>query len=350
MPLLFIDYTNLVLKAYEERRDANRLSRLLMHPTTANIRQECLNVYNERVKKGEIEEDILRAFFGVPPVGRSYDYVIDRHHADKFRPLRSFIKRKIKNPSLVNVELLAWLIDFNPRPLAYAQTILGITNDPFESVNAITDHNEGQSGTYVAEANLQEIKKEPSSVSILNTQNHSQDDEFTIRGSNNEDAHNLYEQNPKGSSQTRKLKITTIGLIMSIFFGSIYFFLRSEKFNEMSFGNTSTNCMYWAEDHYEKVPCNEERKGRLFLPLEEEKIKNFRRITQKDTITEWSIGKVYYIKDGGIIKYYTEGGNYPDNITRPLKVLSTYMFKKHLDKKEASEKDTLDDENIKVVN
>ncbi|MEI9956932.1 MAG: hypothetical protein WDM90_11665 [Ferruginibacter sp.] len=41
-----------------------------MHPTTANIRQECFNVYNERIKRGEEEQNTLRAFFGVPPVGK----------------------------------------------------------------------------------------------------------------------------------------------------------------------------------------------------------------------------------------------------------------------------------------
>ncbi len=53
MPLLFKDYTDLVLKEYEGKRNANLLSRLLMQPTTANIRQDCLNVYNDRMNKGQ---------------------------------------------------------------------------------------------------------------------------------------------------------------------------------------------------------------------------------------------------------------------------------------------------------
>lgn len=86
--------------------------------------------------------------------------------------------------------------------------------------------------------------------------------------------------------------------------------------------------MYWAYDHYEEVPCDEGRKGRLFLPLEKEKINSFRMITRKDTITAWSVGKMYYIKDKNKIKYYTEPGNFPEDINRTLKKLSRNIFEK----------------------
>jgi hypothetical protein len=313
-----------------------------MHPTTANIRQECLNVYNERIKKGELEEDILKAFFGVPPVGKSFDYVIERYHADKFRPLRSLIKRKIRIPSLVTVELLAWLIDFNPRPLAFAQTILGITNESLDPVNTVKDNNEGQSETDMVEANVQEIKKELPSVTILGTGNLSQDGKSKIPVTHNEDTNNLSEKNPKGNSQTHKLKIAAaIGLIMAILFAGIYIFGWPEKFNEISFGNANTVCVRWAGDHYEEVSCNGESKGGVILSMSSEKMKSFRKITRQDTITERSIGKVYYIKNNRTIECYTESGNYPEDLKRPLKVLSRHMFDKYLVNKDTLGIDSL---------
>jgi len=341
MPLLFIDYSNLVLKEYEERRNSNRLSGLLMHPTTANIRQECLNVYNERIKKGETEEDILRAFFGVPPAGRSFDYVIERHHADKFRPLRSLIKRKIRIPSLVIVELLAWLIDFNPRPLAFAQTTLGTTNEPLTPVK---DSNENQSETETAEANVLEIKKGLSSVSILDPENLSLDGKNKIPATLTEDTNKLSEKKRKGNSQTRKLKIVAaIGLIIAILFGGMYFIWQYEK-------SVNTVCVYWANDHYEQVPCNEDSKGRHIQPMNPERIKSFRKVTQQDTITEWSVGKLYYIKDSNIIKCYTEAGNYPEDVNRTLKVLSRRIFEKYLRKKDTSDKDSITEQSNKLTN
>jgi len=98
--------------------------------------------------------------------------------------------------------------------------------------------------------------------------------------------------------------------------------------------NKDENCMYWAADHYEPVSCNEKGKG-LLVPLNPEKIKSFRKITRKDTITEWSVGKLYYIKNNNDIECYTEGGNYPLNITRSLKVITQYIFDKYLRKNNA---------------
>jgi hypothetical protein len=100
----------------------------------------------------------------------------------------------------------------------------------------------------------------------------------------------------------------------------------------MAFGNTNTSCMYWAEDHYAEMPCNEERKDRLKLPMDLEKMKGFKKIIQEDTITERSIGKLYYSKIDNKIEYYTKGGNHPIYVTRTLKVLSRYIYDKYLRK------------------
>jgi hypothetical protein len=325
MQLLFIDYTNLVLKAYEDKRESNRLSRLLIHPTTANLRQECLNVYNERFKKGQVEEDILRAFFGVPPAGKSYDYIIERYPADRLRPLRSFINRRIKNPALANVEMLAWLIDFNPRPLDYAQKVMGKTNEipPANSnSNAGAEQKEGMT-------EKREQAEEKPDPAIENKATLSKDDGATTPVIKTKNDNDLLIKKPKASTNNNKIKmILAIGVLLAVSFGGIYSFQQYRADGQTAFGNMNTGCMYWANDHYQQVPCNEERKGRLFLPLEKEKINSFRRITRKDTITAWSIGKMYYIKDNNIIKYYTEPGHFPEDMNRTLKKLSRYIFEK----------------------
>jgi hypothetical protein len=325
MQLLFIDYTNLVLKDYEDKRESNRISRLLIYPTTANLRQECLNVYNERFKKGQVEEDILRAFFGVPPAGKSYDHVIEHYHADRFRPLRSFINRRIKNPSPVNVEMLAWLIDFNPRPLAHAQKIMGNTNEkPPGNSNNIAGAEQKELIT-----ERRDLAEDDTVPSIENKATLSQNDGAVTAVIKTKNDNDLLIKKPKSGTNNHKIKIMlAIGLLLTVLFGGIYSFQQYRADGQTTFGNMNTGCMYWANDHYEQVPCNEERKGRLFLPLEKERINSFRRITRKDTITEWSIGKMYYIKDNNIIKYYTEPGNFPEDMNRTLKKLSRYIFEK----------------------
>jgi hypothetical protein len=341
MPLLFIDYTNLVVKAYEEKRDANQLSQLLMHPTNANIRQECLNVYTERIKRGEEEVNTLRAFFGVPPVGKNFSYVIERYNADKFRPLQNLIKREIKNPAVITVELLAWLIDFTPRPLGNAQRKLSNTNETTGAVSLIPG-SESHAEEDRIETNVVEIKEVLPYKNATSVEDLSQSVGDKISTIRNEDASKLSQKNLKKSSQKTSLKIPVfIILITSILFGGIYFVQQHERSGNTAFGNATNGCMYWANDHYEKVPCNEQPKGRLILPLNEEKWKNFKKITREDTITEWSIGKVYYIKDSNTIKCYTEGGSYPEDVNRNLRPLSRYIFDKYLRKKEIPGKDSL---------
>jgi hypothetical protein len=233
MTLLFIDYTNLVVKTYEEKREANQLSQLLMHPTTANIRQECLNVYNEKIKKGEqIEENTLRAFFGVPPVGKNFGHVIERYNADRFRPLKSLIKREIKNPALANVELLAWLIDFTPRPLSHAQKTLGNINGTNTCDSPIVDNGEPEPDP--VEIIVTEKKEISSGTDIVNSANLSQDTKGEASIIGNENIGKLSTRKLKSYLQNSKLKtITTISLIMAILFGGMYIIRQDKKFGEV---------------------------------------------------------------------------------------------------------------------
>lgn len=342
MQFLFKDYTDLVVKTYEEKRDANLLSQLLMHPTSANLRQECLNVYAERIKRGEKEEEnTLKAFFGIPPAGRNFGHIIERHNPDKFRPLQSLIKREIKNPGLVTVELLAWLINFTPRPLGHAQRIFANTNEANNPVNLITDNSEGKLEPDCAELNVGGIKEAIPGTNTVNTEKLLRNGEDKTSITDNEGVGNRLAKTLKGNSQNNRRKTAAlIVLIIAIFFSGMYFLLH-EKLRGAFLGNVNTGCMYWAGDHYEQLPCNEKRSDRFKVPLDSEKMKNFKKITKEDTITEKSIGMIYYIRIGGNTEYYTTGGNHPVYVTRSLKVLSRYMFETHLRKKEAPDKNFL---------
>ena len=332
MQLLFIDYTDLVLKAYIEKRESNRLSQLLMHPTAASIRQECLNVYNERNSRGvPVEENTLRAFFGVPPAGKNFGYIIERYNADKFRPLQSLIKGEIKNPAVITVELLAWLIDFNPRPLGLAQKVLKNLNELPNTDIPITGSTKIQEGSNNAGTNEVEKKE------VLPIENDLTPEALLEGAGNkmpvidNKDESKITAINLSQKSNHRRQKIITwFGLVIVILFGGLYGIQQFKSSGNTPFGVSNTACMYWDNDHYEQVPCNEEPGGRLILPLNEKKKEGFKRITREDTITERSINILYYISVNGKIEYYTEDGNHPVHINRTLKKLSRYMFEKHL--------------------
>ena len=59
----------------------------------------------------------LKAVFGeAQELEASCMKAINKREIDKFRPLLTFMNGKIDDPDIKNVELLAWLIDFEDRP------------------------------------------------------------------------------------------------------------------------------------------------------------------------------------------------------------------------------------------
>ncbi len=62
-------------------------------------------------------------------------------------------------------------------------------------------------------------------------------------------------------------------------------------------------CMYWAGDHYQPVPCNQKVPNTLVVALDTLLIKNFRKITQPDTITNRAIGLVWYSKINNKVEF-----------------------------------------------
>ena len=88
-------------------------------------------------------------------------------------------------------------------------------------------------------------------------------------------------------------------------------------------------CIVLADDHYERVSCNEQKKGVLTPPFDADKMQNFRKITDEDTITEKSIWKLYYVSINSKREYYTSGGNHPIYNHRVLRVLSKHIYETH---------------------
>jgi hypothetical protein len=347
MRLLYPDYTKLVIAAYKKKQKNSELSPLLATFTRASIRQECLNVYTERLKKGEREEaNTLKAFFGVPNEGKDFSSLIERSELDRFRPLENLMKNKIQSPVLATVEILAWLIDFKHRPYAMGVDVLlngeersilekpvvdpGNTQEPEElsiGTNPIYDAGTNQEPMVEAKKAFLKNKKEKDKLP------------------NGKDGRPAW-----GMLIDRKKMAIAAILIAAICIGGTYMVGQRERPKPLSLGNVSTGCMYWAGDHYDTMSCTEKRSDRFPFPLDVEKMRNFKRITREDTITEKSIGKIYYIRIDGRIEYYTMGGHHPVDVTRTLQVLSSYMFFKHLDKQEIANKDPAVDENPKFIN
>lgn len=98
---------------YQNKKNSGELSLNLKHPTAAKLRNECLLLFRKGLDKSDYR--MLRSFLERPDNEEIYESAIRRFDPDKFKPLNNFLK-KDTNTDEKNIELLAWLIDFRPRP------------------------------------------------------------------------------------------------------------------------------------------------------------------------------------------------------------------------------------------
>lgn len=322
MRLSHPNYLRLLIEDYKQKKADNKLLSFIARSTPANIREACLYVYKKRYDK---KDDVaLQEFFGPFESPKELLSAIEGFKAHRFKPLDNYLKGETEKTEDKNLELLAWLIDFQHRPYYYGKEI--ILNDS-EQVFLAKMENDPAVGLSPG------------------------DEEIIIPGQKNEEPGSEKEEKNSGDmivSEEKPMppkarilndilkKAAAILLIATISVGGIYLIGKQQKANPLSYEKTNENinngCMYWSGYHYEKIPCNEKRKGTLIIPLDPDKMKNFQKISLEDTITSKSIGVVHYIKINGGIEYYTAGGIHPVEVTRNLHPLSPYMFEKYLSK------------------
>ena len=314
MRLKHFDYTTLVEELYKKKLKNNKLSPLLAQSTPGNIRRECANVYKERYEKKD--EQTLRAFFGPAETGKKFLILIQDFDVNRFRPLDNYLKSGGKRTiNHTNLELLAWLINFEYRPYSSDNDII-LSREQAELIAVANAETEKR---ITVEADDFSEEEAIHSEYIL------QDKIDTITSEDEEQASGIVI--PKQINLKHNVgKSVIIFLLLIIIGGGLYTRWQNEKLK-------NSNCMYWDSDHYEEVFCNEERNGRLFLPKDENMINSFKRITRKDTITALHIGKIYYISnsnksDSDKIEYYTAAGEYPEDLTRNVRKLTRRIFDK----------------------
>lgn len=260
------EYQKEVLETYHRRKGKNDLTNHLLYPTAANLRKECAIVFHQRpdVQVQSIFQSFAR--IGLNIVSAADIESID---PDKFRPLLNYINVVTKRPEAKVVELLAWLIDFSPRP--------------YQS--------------------------------------------WLIVGHGKE---TILEQNKfQTSFGERKLNSSTKIIFAMIFMICIVSFLFWKNKMDRIIITKDEKCMYWNGDSYEAVACNLETNG-VKIPLDITVLKRLKRITQPDTLTKLSIGKVWYGKVNGKPDFYTASGTHPLNVNKRLMPLTDYMLKKYV--------------------
>ncbi|HEX3935822.1 MAG TPA: hypothetical protein VHW43_14165 [Puia sp.] len=88
--------------------------------------------------------------------------------------------------------------------------------------------------------------------------------------------------------------------------------------------------MFWADDHYQPVSCNQKLGDTVIIALDSEKLAHFRKITRPDTITDAAIGHVWYVRYRGAYEFYTTGGYHPLDPNLRLRPITNFIITRHI--------------------
>lgn len=280
---MFAEYQRQVLLTYHQKKTENTLSFNLVHSTPAKLRAECLDVFIAR--SGKKDQQILRSFFGVHDDEAAYVHNIRKFDIDKFRPLDKFLKNNDLRTDEKNVELLAWLIDFQPRPWQW-------------------DYDYAAAGISLAEAIPKDLpagelpeKPEEKDVEILVVP-----DKEPARG------------------LSRRTVITAF-IVLALSGAGFYWALVTIPSRQQ--------CMCWTGDHYRRVSCKQQQGEKPVYALDSLKLEKFKKITTPDTLTANAVGRVWYSKIDGKIEYFTADGFHPVHTEKRLHPLTVYILNKY---------------------
>jgi len=290
---MYIDYQSLVLKDYQEKKAGNALSPRLESPSPAKIKEECIAVCEERYRAKD--EQVLRTFFGKKDDLAGYIQAIKKHDNDKFKPLVNYLRGMVANTDRKNIELLAWLINFEPRPFQQGKKYDTAGTAPVDE-----EEREREVVTEIMKGNRE-------NVGVMRMFQHAPGKQ-------------------KPGSKNRAIIILAF-LIMFIS-GGFYWLLKDKAPKIVLTGKES--CMYWAEDHYEPVSCNQKFKDTLIVALDSVRLRQFKKITQPDTITARAKGHVWYVKVDNGIEFYTSDGYHPIYHQKRLRPVTDYIIYKYI--------------------
>src|SRR6185503_726601 len=229
---MFADYKRSVLAEYEKKKASGALSFNLTHITPANLKSECMAVCEARFERKD--EKLLQAFFGQRADATAYRQAIKNGGADRFRPLVTFLRKKSIGTDEKNIELLAWLIDFEPRPY--------------------------QAGQIYTAA---ETAKPP----------------FTESRGDDISGGNPVKKNGE-IKDIRREKIFILLIALALAGGIIYYVVRQRPPVTAAAGHRPAGpdrCMYWTGDHYQPISCSQKLGDTAIIALDSIRLAHFRK-------------------------------------------------------------------------
>jgi len=281
---MFDAYKASVLQDYKNKKVADQLSLKLKYPTAAKLKAECMQLCERYQKK---DEKILIALVGEQVDAQAYRQAVKKYEADKFKPLLNFLKGETTKPDEKNVELLAWMTGFEPRP-------------------------------YQLGYNYESPKADFSFIGSDNPKPDSGDGIKTIQ-----------EPQVEVAKTRLRTRITIFVLLLTIvLIGGAAYLISGPVISSPPLTGKE-KCMYWNGDSYQPVSCDVKLGDTQVFALDKIKVANFKRIENPDTLTENSLGSVWYLKWNNDVVFYTSPGFDPVHVDRRLKPITDYILNKY---------------------
>ncbi|WP_142783819.1 hypothetical protein [Changchengzhania lutea] len=292
-------YKKEILEKYNTDK-GGEMSGYLAEPTRKKIREACLWLLNRRKEKND--EYILNQFFQFKEGEDKESHIkkLKGYKADKFVPVIQYLKGITRDTSSENLELISWLIDFQPRPLQ-------VYRKP-ENLISVEKSNTSNEEISVGVPSEEEVNKGKEGV----------------------------RSRKEEQSTKEKKRRWIITFSISIAFAAILVIAKSGMFVE-PIVPTENKCMAWAKNHYEEVSCNltfHKEYGTKIEPYDSNKIANFKKVkvTMKTDFFAEGTNKplIWYTKNkDGKIEYFTSPGLHP--VTgKTLDEITPYIIQKYV--------------------
>lgn len=333
-----ITFGEAIRTKYESEKK-NDATGFLYNPTPASLKQLCLLLFDD-LNKDDL--DSYNRFFILKDVANPRRH-IENFETDKFRPLRNFLIRSSEKSSQNNLDLLAVMVNLNPRPF---REFIKDENHVSENTGNIYNIDDLKStDTIVSEPTIVEYGNNEVEVQTESAYDEVEElttklDEEKVSDEQNISSPNAVESSYVPAVRSIKnftLKANRINLVLFILvIISIGFIIKTIFFNE-------EGCMVWKDDHWEAISCETEVKSFVDMPivhLDKVRLERQRKIIATDTTTFFRNGKPvvwYYKTPDGTIEYFSYPGLHP--VTgETLKKISHIIIDKYVITKKHSDK------------
>lgn len=313
------DYQDAVFAAYQKKLEKEGRAFALYNPTGTRIRKACLKIYEFQHTPKDV--DILATYFNVDKLGADFKQILSKSVADDYRALSNHLKGITGSTDEKNSDLLAWLIDFQPRPsfVYYNNPSPNETVEPGpleeseDNIKQHTDHSD--QGDVPIEKKDSEFREEsPEKEGKTDQTGQSK------------------QESPEPKNPALPKRLIFIAVTLTLTATSSFFLLWKDNLSASPI-KTMLNqpCMHWTGERYQLIDCNSEDSSTPIVAADTFKLAHMRKITRPDTLTRNALGKVWYVKikiDSA--EFYTDSGDYPLDTSKRLLPITPYMLNKYV--------------------